>query len=188
MPAAASPCRLALSWLPSTCVTSTVGRGTVITLYLPRTREVPAPPVAQSETKVAPQHSGTVLLVEDNGEVAEVCRAYFQQIGYEVKRAASAQEALEVLENETGIDLVFSDILMPGVMNGLDLAQAVRDRFPHLPVLLSTGYSSSAQDAVRQGFVVLQKPFEFAALEQSVHEATRGKERPDQAGQERLTG
>ena len=117
--------------------------------------------------------------MEDNAEVAEVCKGYFQQLGYEVARVASAQEALETLENEPHVDLVFSDILMPGVMNGLDLAQAVRDRFPHLPVLLSTGYSSSAQDAVRQGFVVLQKPFEFAALEKSLREAMCGREVPD---------
>src|SRR5205807_5723340 len=52
-------------------ITSTVGRGTIITLYLPRTREVPAPPIAQSEAEPPPQHSGTVLLVEDNAEVAE---------------------------------------------------------------------------------------------------------------------
>ena len=168
-------------------ITSTIGRGTVITLYLPRTREVPAPPIAQAESEAAPPHGGVVLLVEDNDEVADVCKGYFQQLGYEVKRASSAQGALELLENEAKIDFVFSDILMPGVMNGLDLANAVRERFPHLPVLLSTGYSSSAQDAVREGFVVLQKPFEFSALEQSVRETLRDKEPSNRVRKERLT-
>jgi two-component system NtrC family sensor kinase len=169
-------------------VTSAVGRGTIITLYLPRTLEVPAPPIAQSEVEESPQRAGKVLLAEDNDEVAEVCKGYFQQLGYEVARAASAQEALEMLENEPRVDLVFSDILMPGLMNGLDLAQAIRDRFPHLPVLLSTGYSSSAQDAVRQGFVVLQKPFEFAALEQSLRETMRVREPSDPTKQKDAVG
>ena len=110
-----------------------------------------------------------MLLVEDNAEVAEVCTAYFQQFGYAVKRAGSAQEALEILENESGFDLVFSDILMPGFMNGLELAHGrARANSRHLPVLLSTGYSTSAQDAIRQGFIVLQKPFDLAALEKSL--------------------
>jgi two-component system, NtrC family, sensor kinase len=126
------------------------------------------------------------LLVEDNDEVAEVCKSYFQQLGYIVKRATSAQDALEILENESAVDVVFSDILMPGVMNGLELAQEIRDRFPRLPVLLSTGYSSSAQDAVGQGFAVLQKPFGFGQLEQRVRETMRAHEQTDRTRTERL--
>src|SRR6266481_4425312 len=76
-------------------IASTVGQGTVVTLYLPRTREAPAPAIAQSETPLVPRQAGTVLLVEDNEEVAEVCRAYFQQLGYMVKQVASASDALE---------------------------------------------------------------------------------------------
>jgi len=159
-------------------VTSTLGRGTAITLYLPRTREAPAAVVAEAARPPMPRRSGTVLLVEDHNEVAEVCTGYFQQLGYRVKRAAGAQEALQLIENEPAFDVVFSDILMPGVMNGLALAQTLRERFPDLPVLLSTGYSSSAQEAVREGFVVLQKPFEVPALEAALLEAMRGNGPP----------
>ncbi len=171
-------------------ISSTVGHGTVITLYLPRTREKPEPAAAHAEASTAARQTGTALLVEDNAEVADVCRAYFQQLGYGVKHVTSAQEALEVLENEpTAIDLVFSDILMPGVMNGLDLAQAVRDRSPRTPVVLCTGYSSRAQEAVRQGFIVLQKPFNITAMEAVLRDAmARGKERQDPAGQEHALG
>jgi two-component system NtrC family sensor kinase len=160
-------------------VTSILGRGTVITLYLPRTREAPAPAAAQAESGPTLPPAGTVLLVEDNDEVAEVCKAYLQQFGYVSKRASGAQEALEIMENDTTIDLVVSDILMPGFMNGLELAQAIRERFPRMPILMSTGYASSAQDAVRQGFVVLQKPFDIATLEQGLREVLRWKERQD---------
>ncbi|HEY7302013.1 MAG TPA: ATP-binding protein [Xanthobacteraceae bacterium] len=154
-------------------VATTLGQGTVISLYLPRSTEIPAPAVAQPHSAAVLRRAGKALLVEDNAEVADVCHGYLRQLGYEVRRAESAQEALEVLENEPGIDLVFSDILMPGLMNGLDLAKSVRDRFPRLPVLLTTGYSSSAQEAVREGFVVLGKPFDFTGLEKKLGEAMR---------------
>jgi two-component system NtrC family sensor kinase len=116
-----------------------------------------------------------VLLVEDNAEVAEVGKAYFEDLGYTVKQAASAQAGLDLIERERDIVVVFSDILMPGGMNGLELADAIRRRFPHIVVLLTTGYSSSAQDAVRQGFAVLQKPYDLAALDRALREAQRAE-------------
>jgi two-component system NtrC family sensor kinase len=159
-------------------VTSTVGRGTVITLYLPRTHESPAPAIAPAAPEAAHERAGTVLVVEDNAEVAEVTSAYFQQLGYMVKQVANAQEALELLGHDRKIDLVFSDILMPGGMNGLELGHAIGRLHPALPVLLTSGYSSSARDAVSQGFIVLQKPFDLAALEKSLQEARRWKVDP----------
>jgi two-component system NtrC family sensor kinase len=70
---------------------------------------------------------------------------------------------------------VFSDILMPGGMNGLELGHAIRRLYPAMPVLLVTGYSDSVRDAIEQGFAVLQKPFDLAGLEQKLHEAQRAK-------------
>jgi len=156
-------------------IASTVGRGTVITLYVPRTRELPSPSIARLEPEAAPQRAGTVLVVEDSPEVAEVATAYFQQLGYTVKQVANASEALEYLGKDVNIDLVFSDILMPGGMNGVELGKAIHLRYPRIPVLLTTGYSESARDAVQQGFVVLQKPFDLAALEQALPEARKWK-------------
>ena len=125
--------------------------------------------------ETVPSRAGTVLLVEDNPEVAEVGTAYFQQLGYMVKQVANAHEALELLGNDPKIDVVFSDILMPGGMTGLELGHAIRQRYRGMPVLLATGYSDSARDAVQQGFVVLQKPFDLAALEQGLREAQKWK-------------
>jgi two-component system, NtrC family, sensor kinase len=163
----------------TTTVTSAVGRGTVITLYLPRTHELPAPAVAPAAPETAHERAGTVLVVEDNAEVAEVTSAYFQQLGYMVKQVANANEALELLGHDRKINLVFSDILMPGGMNGLELGHAIGRLYPALPVLLASGYSSSARDAVAQGFIVLQKPFDLAALEKSLREARRWKVDPN---------
>jgi two-component system, NtrC family, sensor kinase len=156
-------------------ITSTLGRGTVITLYLPRTRELAAAANAQAEPEAPAPRAGTALLVEDNPEVAEVAAAYFQQLGYLVKQVANAREALELLGSDAKIDLVFSDILMPGGMNGLELGHAIRRLYPAMPVLLVTGYSDSIRDAVQQGFVVLQKPFDMAGLEQKLRETQRAK-------------
>ena len=119
-----------------------------------------------------------MLVVEDSPEVAEVAAAYFQRLGYMVKQARGASEALEVLGKDANIELVFSDILMPGGMNGVELGHAIRRRYPAVPVLLATGYSESARDAVQQGFVVLQKPFDVAALDQALREARKGKVEP----------
>jgi two-component system NtrC family sensor kinase len=108
-------------------------------------------------------------VVEDNAEVAEVSRDYFEQLGFQVRHAASAQAGLDLLEREDKIDLVFSDILMPGGMNGVEMAETIRRRFPQITVLLTTGYSSSAEDAVRRGFEVLPKPYDLAVLERALN-------------------
>ena len=122
--------------------------------------------------------------MEDNAPVAEVATAYFQQLGYMVKQASGAQQALELLGHEPKFDLVFSDILMPGGMNGVQLGHAIRKLYPGMPVLLTTGFSNSARDAVEQGFIVLQKPFGLARLEQALLELQSLRRKP----QERAIG
>ncbi len=171
----------------ATTITSAPRRGTAITMFLPRSFETPP---QLRETSVAPdaaQGAGTVLVVEDNAEVADIARAYFEQLGYRVKQAAGAQAGLDLIAQEGDIDVVFSDILMPA-MNGLDLAEAVRRRYPKVAVLLATGYSSSAQDAVRQGFEVLQKPYDLRALQRALYVARKAVERTDVPAPKRATG
>ncbi len=94
--------------------------------------------------------------------------------GYSVRSVAHAQAAIAALRLDADVDLVFSDILMPGGMNGLDLAREIRKQFPGIPVLLTTGYSASAQDAVRQGVVVLQKPYDLESLRRNIREVVEG--------------
>jgi two-component system, NtrC family, sensor kinase len=157
-------------------IASSARRGTVVTLFLPQTREKPARAREPSAAVAVKRAAGTVLLVEDNAEVAEVAKSYFEELGYQVKQAASAPAGLDLLESENGIDVVFSDILMPGGMNGLQLADAVRQRFPKIAVLLTTGYSSSGRDALAQGFAVLQKPYDLAALQRALRETLAAAE------------
>ena len=158
-------------------IASTVKRGTAITLFLPRSFEAPAQLQEPSPAIAAGLPAGTVLLVEDSPEVIEVARGYLADLGFTVKEATSAQEGLDRIEREGNIDLVFSDILMPGGLTGLELAKLVRSRFPRTIVLLTTGYSSSAQDAVREGFEVLQKPYDLAALQRALLAAFKAADR-----------
>jgi PAS domain S-box-containing protein len=149
---------------------STVGRGTAITIYLPRQHAIPvkAPPTAPAE--VGAPNEGTILMVEDNPEVAHVTASLLEQLGYRVMRAQNAMDALSLLQRGHKITLVFSDIVMPGTMNGVALAQEIANRYPELPVLLTSGYSDVLQTAASQ-FRILRKPFQLHALEKAIREA-----------------
>ena len=156
-------------------VSSEVGKGTAVTIYLPRSRDEPSQYVDEGFASSADFARGTVLLVEDSREVAEVTSTLFEQLGYRVVRSENASEALRHLQQDIHFDLLFTDIVMPGPMNGLALAQTCRDNFPDIPVLLTSGYSDAAQMADGR-FDILRKPFELSALERAI-EAVMGERR-----------
>jgi PAS domain S-box-containing protein len=144
-------------------VASELGQGTNITILLPRRDALPEiEEVRNADTR----GSGTVLLVEDNPDVAIVSASLLEQLGYTVRRVANAEAALRELEFD-GIDLVFSDIVMPGKMDGLGLARHLRAIRPGLPVLLTSGYSDAALN-VRGDFPILRKPYEIHELSQAI--------------------
>ena len=120
---------------------------------------------------------GTILVVEDNPEVGDVTATLLEQIGYRVLRAENAAEALAQLQNGNRIDLLFSDIVMPNGMNGIHLAQEVRERYPTIGVLLTTGYSDMAA-AAETRFPILRKPFEVSSLERAVREVLADPDGP----------
>lgn len=144
---------------------SEVGKGTTLCIFLPRSEK----PLPQSR-QVARPESGRpadchrVLLVEDDDNVAGLVGEMLKELGYEALRAPSAAAALECLATGRSFDLVFSDMIMPGEMTGLDLAREVARRRPELPVLLTTGYSEAAASALDEGFALLAKPYEMQAL------------------------
>ncbi|SFO75633.1 PAS domain S-box-containing protein [Bradyrhizobium sp. Ghvi] len=149
-------------------VTSELGKGTTFTILLPR------------ETATAPREtpgaallrgSGTVLLVEDNPDVALVSTGLLEQLGYNVHRVADAEAALHEVEKNS-IDFVFSDIVMPGKMDGLTLAHRLRQLRPGLPILLATGYSDVAA-GVRGDFPILRKPYEIHELSEAISKLPR---------------
>ncbi|MGB9390329.1 MAG: MASE1 domain-containing protein [Xanthobacteraceae bacterium] len=140
---------------------SKVGLGTAITIYLPSYAGVAIDAPKISETARAPRPM--VLIVDDSAEVAEVTSSLFEHLGYDTVYCDSAEAALRLLADGTKIDLVLSDIVMPGTIDGVGLAGEVQARYPHLPVILTTGYSDAAQ-AAPPSLPILRKPFDADAL------------------------
>jgi PAS domain S-box-containing protein len=144
-------------------VDSKVGQGTSIKLYLPPCAEedIETPDAAATDT--AHSQRPMVLVVDDSAEVAEVTSSLFEHLGFDTVYRDSAEAALKLLSEGGRIDLVFSDIVMPGTIDGVGLASEVRSRYPHLPVMLTTGYSDAAQ-AAPSNMRILRKPFDTEAL------------------------
>ena len=141
-------------------IESELGQGTTVTLYLPRTLESPD----RIDETAEPEGGGdgSVLVVEDNPDVAAVTVSMLEELGYTVRSVADADAALAAVD-KANFDLVISDIVMAGAMDGIKLGRALRERKPGLPVLLVTGYSQAAQ-SLGSEFTILRKPFELADL------------------------
>jgi signal transduction histidine kinase/ActR/RegA family two-component response regulator len=149
-------------------IKSKVGEGTSVELYLPRSQRRPSKARHLIDLNSARQKRnshGQVLLVEDDDEVAALVSEMLAQLGYGVTRAASAEAALGALANGRSVDLIFSDIMMPGGMNGVELAREIRRRRNDIPVLLTSGYSEAAvHDAAEAGLQILPKPYQIEQL------------------------
>ena len=139
------------------------GLGTTVTLLLPRTHGEPAwrePGVAAAATgEPAGGLNGRVLLVEDDPEVASLTAEMLRDLGLVVTHAGTADQALRTLAEQRDIDILFSDVMMPGGMSGVELAQEVRRRRPDLPIVLTTGFEMSAAQAWDEEITLLLKPY-----------------------------
>jgi PAS domain S-box-containing protein len=142
-------------------VESELGKGSTFTIYLRASHgAVPADEVAPLRKRS--RALGRVLVVEDDDMVAELAAGMLEELGFDPTVVHSAKEALERLKDGARPKLIFSDIVMPGGISGLELAHKVRNRFPELPILLTTGWSE--QIGGTHGFEVLQKPYELTSL------------------------
>ena len=136
-------------------VESKPGAGSEFTIHLRASH-------AGAAARVNGHALGRVLVVEDDRLIAELAAGMLGELGFETIVAHSAKEAIEQLTGGEKPKLVFSDIVMPGGISGIELARKVRDRFPELPILLTTGYSEEVGGT--HGFPVLQKPYELDSL------------------------
>ena len=139
-------------------VESKPGQGTRVSLYLPATDPRPSTPDAQIQPHDQ-ELDCTVLLVEDNEEVAVATQPLLQTVGCSVQWAHSGAQAQVIIDAEPGkFDIVLSDMAMPGEPDGLGLAEYLRKHYPEIQVVLMTGYTNQLQEAVTRRFNVLAKP------------------------------
>jgi PAS domain S-box-containing protein len=149
-------------------IASRIGEGTAVTIYLPRSRRpLNERPIVHGNP---PRGSETVLVVEDNPDVQEVAALLLDQLGYRVLHAQSAAAALELLASGERIDLVFTDVVMPGELDGLILARRIRELYPDLAVLLTSGYAK-AWHSVELGLPIVRKPYQLETLARAVRDA-----------------
>jgi signal transduction histidine kinase/ActR/RegA family two-component response regulator len=161
-------------------IESSLGQGTQVSVFLPRTLKTPAlpdHPVVDGAAEQPQVSAGQVLLVEDDDEVAALTAEMIHELGYDTTRVASAEAALGALADKRAIDIVFSDVMMPGRMNGVELAQEIRRRRPNLPVLLTSGYTEAvSRSATAHRIKIIPKPYRMDEL----REALSGARQNDQ--------
>lgn len=148
-------------------VASTPGQGTQFAMYLP---VVDGKAVAHNDE----EHLEKVLIVEDDADLLEVAAELFRAIGYVVHTAGSAKDALEVLERNGDIDILFSDVMMPNGMSGIELARLVRKRYPHMKTILASGYALPAlksEHADLDGFLFINKPYQLSDVAKKLRQA-----------------
>ena len=143
-------------------IESAPGEGATISLFLPRTDKPLSIRRVEEEREPAKGH-GRILMVEDDDGVASVVGEMLKELGYEPVHALDAAEALKRLSRQR-FDLVFSDMVMPGEMDGIQLAREIRKRKPELPVVLTTGFSEAAAAANEDGLRLLVKPYRIEQL------------------------
>jgi CheY-like chemotaxis protein len=141
---------------------SEVGHGTTINLYLPRAAGEAVSKTAAVEPEALPKGRETILLVDDNEAVRKTAARQLVDLGYQVIEAADANQALDIMARGTSVDLLFSDVVMPGGLSGFDLAAKVTELYPPMRILLVTGF---AEAAIKNGVAkdsnlqVMSKPY-----------------------------
>ncbi|MCD1637770.1 response regulator [Pseudomonas stutzeri] len=149
---------------------SEVGKGTRVSLLLPRREHDAAAALEDQQVSVRAGRPARVLVVDDDTEVREAMVAMLDELGYQVDEAPSADEALARLADrrQPTIDILLSDVVMPGRLDGVGLAEEVQRLYPTIPVVLATGYTTRL--AAASAFRVLAKPFSHQALAETLAE------------------
>ena len=174
-------------------VESELGRGTTIRMILPVAAQGAAPARMDAAGPAPPRDdprgaAETILVVEDSDDVLTLAREHLDGLGYRVLVARNGEEGLEAFERERdGIDLVFTDLVMPGGLNGLVLADRVRERRPEVPVLFTTGYNEElvADGPSAAALQVLGKPYSRTQLADRIRAALNAAARRSRSPERR---
>src|SRR5208337_3812872 len=157
---------------------SEVGHGTTVRIYLPRARALED---VETDTEVGPATGGaeTVLVVEDDAEVRGTVVDMLSDIGYRVLKAKDAESALAIVESGVPIDLLFTDVVMPGPLRSPELAHKAKERLPNLAVLFTSGYTENAivhGGRLDDGIELLSKPYTREALARKIRHVLRNQQ------------
>jgi CheY-like chemotaxis protein len=162
-------------------ISSELGIGTTVRLYLPRTSEGTKVANTPVHDTGAPGGTEAILLVEDDELVRAHVRALLIELGYLVTSVGTAADALSTLERGQDFDLLFSDVVMPGGMSGTELAEKAGILRPEMPVLLTSGYSDEhvgRNRSLRPGQQLLRKPYRRQELATKVRRLLDGAVEP----------
>jgi PAS domain S-box-containing protein len=150
-------------------IASEVGRGTKITIFLPRSHSAIEATSPEDVTPYRAADDRTILVVEDNPDVKNVTVSLLEELGYDTVAVESAAEALDLLAKGRRINLVFTDVALPGKLDGLALARKVTHSYDNIPIVLTTGYTKAFD--TEPEFPVLRKPYQIVALGRLIHQA-----------------
>ena len=154
------------------------GQGTTVKIYLPRVHQAED---ALADESAAPVRGGTetVLVVEDDDEVRETAVSLLSDLGYRVLKAREAMSALSVIESGVPIDVLFTDVVMPGPLRSPELARKAKERLPHVAVLFTSGYTENAivhGGRLDRGVELLSKPYTREALARKIRHVLANQE------------
>jgi PAS domain S-box-containing protein len=162
---------------------SEVGHGTTVRIYLPRAQQ-PEDVETDLETGAITGGSETVLVVEDDEDVRGTVVDLLSELGYRVLRAKDAQSALAIVESGVPIDLLFTDVVMPGPLGSPELARRARERLPNIAVLFTSGYTDNAivhGGRLDEGVDLLSKPYSREAMARKIRYVLRNQARAQTA-------
>jgi CheY-like chemotaxis protein len=160
-------------------VYSEVGVGTTFRLFLPRLRDTRAVEEDQTIEAVPLGQGEKILLVEDNDSIRRLATRMLTQLGYEPTAVSNVADALGYLSSGKQVDLLFTDIVMPGKADGLDLASTARERWPSMKILLTSGFPNNdeAFNMAKLGIGLLSKPYQREELARAIRNALSGDEK-----------
>jgi CheY-like chemotaxis protein len=142
---------------------SEVGKGTTVRIYLPwaQASMVAVAETQEAEANLPRGNAETILVVEDDAHVRQLAISMLNNLGYHTLEAENARMALKILDEQPRVTLLFTDIVLPGGIDGVELAREAQHRYPGLKVLFTSGYTESAQidNGLGDGIELLVKPY-----------------------------
>jgi len=153
-------------------IESEIGRGTFVRLYLPRAKNVAKDDASHNAARTARSDTTTILVVEDDPGVRELVVYLLRELEYGVLEADDGKSAMSVLESGQDIDILFTDVVLPGDMNGTDIARRALEKLPDIKIMLTTGYAENTLgDLTLDGAIsgIIRKPYRKSELAKALN-------------------